>query len=418
MSAHCAPITSISGFPSISSLKRIHLYLSIVWAALVCVPAVFDKASAGIPPALGQPTLYDAWTYFLDDFSPVVLSRGTDGHIYFLPYSGDVSVTGLAGAPTASGTPSGFGSWGDGDWVIYRGSDSHVHRLYQKPYLDYVYNIIRQGDTWEWEDLTASSGAPTAAGNPSGYRRPDGVDSVFYRGSDNHIYEIYQVYDSLYHYYPTPPGFGNLTSLTGAPKADGDPSAYTRSDGIFSVVYRGQTSRTLDGHVYELYLDGGWSVGDLTALTGAPGATGNPSGYQRSDSVDSVVYRGTNGHIYELYLKRVGREKSWRFGDLTEQTGAPTASGSPVGYVRSDGINSVVYRGYDGHINEIYLSDGAWNYVDITAAAGAPNAASSPDGFEGLEDIGVNRVVYRGSDNNVYELYLYGGEWSFENLTQ
>jgi hypothetical protein len=416
MSAHCAPITSISGFPSISSLKRIHLYLSIVWAALVCVPAVFDKAFAGIPPASGQPTLYDKWSYDFDNHFPVVLSRGTDGHVYEIDTSIN-DLTALTGAPAASGTPSGLGSWDYEDWIIYRGSDSHVYLLFLPVGGDYYYGIHR-GDTWEWEDLTALFSAPTAAGNPSGYRRPDGVDSIIYRGSDNHIYEIYYYSDSDFSWnYDLDPGFGNLTSLTGAPKADGDPSAYTRSDGIFSVVYKGQSSRTLDGHVYELYLDGGWSVGDLTALTGAPGATGNPSGYQRSDSVDSVVYRGTNGHIYELYLKRVGREKSWRFGDLTEKTGAPTASGSPVGYVRSDGINSVVYRGHDGHIYEVYLSGGAWQYVDITAAAGAPNAASSPDGSEGLEDIGVNRVVYRGSDNNVYGLYLYGGEWSFENLT-
>jgi hypothetical protein len=65
------------------------------------------------------------------------------------------------------------------------------------------------------------------------------------------------------------------------------------------------------------------------------------------------VYRGTNKHIYELYLPRDGTGRTWHYGDLTEATGAPAASGDPAGYDRLDGINSVVYRGTNNHIYEV-----------------------------------------------------------------
>ena len=54
----------------------------------------------------------------------------------------------------------------------------------------------------------------------------------------------------------------------------------------------------------ELYLGAGsWHSADLSGGICAPAASGNPAGYVRSDGTDSVVYRGENNHIYELALR-------------------------------------------------------------------------------------------------------------------
>ena len=93
--------------------------------------------------------------------------------------------------------------------------------------------------------------------------------------------------------------YRDLTELTDAPDASGDPASYVYSDGTRSFVYRGE-----EEHIYELYKSGdSWDYNDLTILSAAPvGASGNPVGYVRSDGKSPVVYRGEDKHIYELIL--------------------------------------------------------------------------------------------------------------------
>jgi len=65
----------------------------------------------------------------------------------------------------------------------------------------------------------------------------------------------------------------DLTSATGAPSAAGDPTGYEH--GTARVV-----SRDLNGHILELSVDptSGWIAVDLTALSGAPRG-GDPYGF-------------------------------------------------------------------------------------------------------------------------------------------
>lgn len=78
--------------------------------------------------------------------------------------------------------------------------------------------------------------------------------------------------------------------------ASGNPAGYARTDGVNSVVHRDAASN----HVFELYRDaGGWHQADLSNT--APTAVGNPAEYRRADQVNSVIYRSANGHIQELY---------------------------------------------------------------------------------------------------------------------
>jgi len=221
-----------------------------------------------------------------------------------------------------------------------------------------------------------------------------------YRGTNNHIYALYLEGGSW--------KCAKLSESTGAPAASGDPAGYVRSDGTNMVVYRGTNN-----HIYALYLPkgGSWNYADLTqaptGATGAPAASGDPAGCARSDRTNSVVYRGTNNHIYALYLEG----DLWHYADLTDltggedTTGAPAASGDPAGYAHSDGTNSVVYRGEDKHIYELYKSGDSWRYYDLTILSAAPVGASgNPVGY--VRSDGKSSVVYRGEDKHIYELIL------------
>ena len=57
----------------------------------------------------------------------------------------------------------------------------------------------------------------------------------------------------------------------------------------------------MDGHIHELWWDaiGGWGSGDLTAVTGAPPAAGDPAGDAfEAEPTQHVVYRSADGHVH------------------------------------------------------------------------------------------------------------------------
>src|SRR6266496_5384770 len=96
-------------------------------------------------------------------------------------------------------------------------------------------------------------------------------------------------------------------------------------------------------------------------------AASDVAAYRRSDDVNSVVFRGFDNSIYELFF--ILGASQWQLADLTGLAGASVgAAGHPACYVRSDRINSVVYRGIDGHIYELFLA-GAWRLNDLSAIA-------------------------------------------------
>jgi len=118
---------------------------------------------------------------------------------------------------------------------------------------------------------------------------------------------------------PTAGALATLTAVTGSPAAAGDPAGYVfAAQGTQHVVYRG-----VDGHIHELWWDAtnGWSTGDLTAVTGAQAAASDPTGYAfEAQGTQHVVYRGVDGHIHEHWWDAAN---GWSVGDLTAVTGAP-----------------------------------------------------------------------------------------------
>jgi hypothetical protein len=155
-----------------------------------------------------------------------------------------------------------------------------------------------------------------------------------------------------------------------------------------------------------------WDQNDLTNAAGAPGAAGDPAGYTWDvDKTQHVVYRGSDSHIHELWLSGLSFPSNWNHNDLTNAAGAPGAAGVPTGYTWDvDKTEHVDYRGTDGHIHELWFN-GAWNHNDLTNATPiptrAPGAASDPAGYTWDVDK-TQHVVYLGSDGHIHELWFNG----------
>jgi hypothetical protein len=316
---------------------------------------LFNPGAATTLDAAGRPA-----AYVRTDGINSVVYRAVDNHIHEISLRPggawqSADLVALTGATAAAGEPAAYRRFDNVSSVVYRGVDSHIHELYLTP----------GGTAWQSGDLFPGTSAPFAAGDPSVCVLFDGTSSVVYRGMDNHIHQLY-----------LKPGSAtwqttDLSSQAAAQPAGGDPVSYVRFEGTNSVIYRGS-----DNHLYELYLNGGttWKAGDLTAQTGAPLAKENPAAYVRFDGVNSVVYRATDDRIHELYL--TPQRSAWQTGDLFAYTQAPSAWGPPTAYRRFDNVDSVVYLGSDTHVHELYLSPGSnsWQAGDLSALGGAPSA--------------------------------------------
>lgn len=331
--------------------------------------------------------------------TPAVVYVAGDAHIHEIALKGtwqDRDLTAAAGAPvTASGSPRPMAyRRSDGvSMVVYRGVDNHIHSLYLE--------LVRQGNSWQevwhWADLSAITGSPTAASDPYGYVRSDGISTVVYTGSDGHIHDLRLEGSWIW---------ADLTAIAAAPTATGRPIAYVRGDGINTVVY---TDASV-GHICELRLDDGWKWSDLTDLASAPLPMSALSAYVRSDGISTINYTGYDGHIHDLRL-----ETNWIWADLTDISGAPGTSYTPFGYVRSDGINAIVYAGAGANAGRIYelRLDNGWQYYELTSV---PNAVLGygPVGYVRAD--GISAVVYLGTDWHIQDIRLET-VWQWVDLT-
>ncbi len=255
----------------------------------------------------------------------------------------------------------------------------------------------------------SSGGAQTREMTQSGSHL---IPAVVYVTDDGHIHEI--VLKGTWQH-------RDLSAAAGAPGIYFDahyarPMAYRRSDGVSMVVYRG-----FNNHIYALYLEivyqGGswqevWHWADLSTITGSPAAASDPYGYVRSDGISTVVYTGSDGHIHDLRL-----ESSWIWADLTTISGTPTAAPTrPFAYVRGDGINAIVYKGMPaqgGYLYELRLDDG-WKWANLSTLYGAPQPFSDLAAY--VRSDGISTINYAGSDGYIYDLRLEGN-WTLANLT-
>jgi hypothetical protein len=325
------------------------------------VTRAYVTPSAATGPA---PYVRTAFDCCLDTNSIVYVSE--DGQIQDIsrtpPPSGirqDSNLTLLTGAPPAvtTASPSAISRFDVGGNPIW----SVTYKAQTNGHIYELTNGPYFSNGWQMDDISVQSGAPTAVGTPNTASVWSGKQDIFYRGLNGKIIHLQKSYN-------TPWVVENLTTLTNAPLTTTDAMAIThRADNYTSVVYRGS-----DGQIYELYQnlisDPAWHVGGPGNLANAPTANSTPYAYVRHDDTYSILYTAENGHIIELHLTN-----AWHYHDLTALAGAPIAavSGRPSAYRRADGVNSVVYRGTNSHMIEIYNFSGTttWHWGDLTTLA-------------------------------------------------
>ena len=326
---------------------------------------------------------------------------------------GHADLTAATGAPSAAAwSPIGYG-WESGasKQVVYLTRDWHIHEL-------------SASFAWSHADLITdvlpNLPSPAVGSRIAAYSwETNHSKQVVYVTNDGHIHELSVRVGG---------GWNHLDLMTRPALADAPSAAL----GFQIAAYgweAGQTKQvvyvTTDGHIHELSfpVGGDWSHVDLTALTGAPSAEDSQLAAcsWEADRSKLVVYATQDGHIHELSAAVGG---GWSHADLMTLptlADAPRAAGSPVAYSWETGQSKqVVYETASGHIHELSVAvRGNWSHADLTVRAGAPpNAPGSPIAAFGWRPGASKQVAYVTDDGHIHELSVrVGGDWSHADLT-
>jgi len=149
--------------------------------------------------------------------------------------------------------------------------------------------------------------------------------------------------------------------------------------------------------------------------------------YAEDGTTLNVFYRNAEGAIVELSrLAGEGSGKNWQSHDLTAESKAPKAASGPAVYTTKGGVTKgsthhVVYRGSDNQIHELFRSaEGRWDHKNLSSATKAPNAAGRPVAFASDDPAGQH-IVYRTEEGALVDLYRRNdkrdAEWHFNDLT-
>jgi hypothetical protein len=160
---------------------------------------------------------------------------------------------------------------------------------------------------------------------------------------------------------------------------------------------------------------GVWQTQDLTALSGAPEAVlGGVAGYvSKPDGTQHVVYVTKVGtHVVDLWRDAGG----WHYKDLSAVTSAPPARLDVSGYA-FQGAQHAIYLGTDHHIQDLWWDQSGVHVEDLTALTGAPLSTDAITGY-GFDSQGTQHVIYFSwPDDNVHELWSDSGGWHNNDLT-
>jgi len=233
-----------------------------------------------------------------------------------------------------------------------------------------------------------------------------------YRGTDNHIYELARNASNG--------SWSNadLTAITSAPNASGDPVGLVRHNGTNVIVYRSTA-----GRIIQLTLSGiGWTFTDLSAAAGATDSGRlvgfGPRPLSRPDQLTSIAYVDANQRIQVLTLDNSG---AWSINDLSATTG--TTTNVVVPYIRSDNNAALLHINSDGHVREAAFTSTGLVASDLTQLSGGP-AALNPSNGVGSVPMGYVRtdnlttVVYKATNSHVIELFRSAsGTWLANDLT-
>jgi hypothetical protein len=300
--------------------------------------------------------------------------------------------------------------------VVFRGTaDSHIWEYSMAPGNYWQRNDLFMGPCGKFPYVVYPVAADSA---PMGYVRADKVNAVVYAGADHYIHE-----QSLGSGHWCPDNLSTHQNPAAPPAApSAKPWGYITYENTSAVVYRGS-----DGHIYQIERTSpGWQWSDLFHNQPATPAATDPIGYVTVDYHDAAVFIGTDQHVHQRERTIVdGVDIVWAETDLTQSArtynpSVPLAAPGtkPTAFVNSQGSN-VAYTGTDGHIHLLMQADSqAWYPLDLTPNAPQESlACSSP--FEYRRSDNYYDIVYAGCSTGsyIYELASMDGiSWACYNL--
>jgi hypothetical protein len=271
----------------------------------------------------------------------------------------------------------------------------------------HVYALWFDGSFWNNGDLTAAAGAPVAAANTSLVAAMNTVDNtkeVDYLGVDQHVHLLFFDATGWHHL--------DLTQQTGAQPAmlgAGLTSSMNTRANTLEIEYVGT-----DRHVYAIWFNGTWHVGDLTAAAGAPlAASGSAlaSAMNTRDNTKQVAYVGVDQHVHTLWMDTAWHDTDLSQGVLASVTGPLGATMNLIGNTLE-----VHFFGTDQHVHTAWF-DGAWHTGDLTLAGAGPNVLQGSGLTCGPNTAGnSDEVEFVGADQRLYALW-FNGSWHSGDLT-
>jgi len=370
-----------------------------------------NAISLDSPPWMPPGQTDDAQVGYWRTHADLVTSCAQSPTNQALPYNANCRIRRLSKYPSVTGSGSPFGFERQGP-------------IAELPINNIIYNnngqvmelAADEGGSFGRGNLTALFGAPVAASSISGVVTADSYNAFYYRGGTR-LYEV--AYKQ-----GLSPGWevADITSLTGSPaQLLGNPVAYVPP--YLTVAVLGTVGIARSIYRYEINLDGtSWSARNLSGPLGAPGGS-NPFGFQTSNGYDDVIYVSTAGDIWELGTQDGA---NWFKFNVTASVAARRALGAARPYLRSDGVNAIVYRDDLNHVSELSFATGdtSWTKRDLFAEAGIGSQQTLLEPVPYVHADGTNGVLFVDSaTQHLYELGLSarafrtGSGWFAADLT-
>ncbi len=256
------------------------------------------------------------------------------------------------------------------------------------------------GRTWNAYNLTAFSGGPTIAADPTALLVGGSALHIFAEASNGDLYEfqnngpaahVWNAYD--------------ITTLSGGSGIDGDASPVL--DGSTIDVFAQATS----GDLVEFSAPSGtqtWSSVDVSSTSGGPSIGGDPAAVVLGSSVH-VYAASQSGDLLE-FASPSG--STWTSSDLTSTTGGPSITGRPSAVVVGVVID-VYARASGGDLTQFAYNSG-WSESDVSQTSGGPAIVGDPAAVV----YGGSVVhVYTESTSNHLTEFVGGTTWNDYDLT-
>lgn len=325
-------------------------------------------------------------------------------------WAGPIALTTLWGSGTTADMPDALDS-GSQQLVFWRGIDNHLYESWNTPGVGWMGPV----------DYTAKlGGTALLASSPDVVLTPTGQQLVFWKGTDNHLWEAWFT-----------PNIGwsgpvDFTAKLGEPALLGSPPTLTLTPtGQQLVFWQGS-----DNHLWEAWFTPGlgWSGPvDYTARLGGAGPLGSPPRITLTPTGQQLVFwQGSDNHLWEAWFTP---GLGWSGPvDYTARLGgkAPLASQPSLG-LTSSGQQLVYWQGTDNHLYEAWFTPGiGWSgptdYTTqlSTGGSGGTGGTGSPSTTPPAYTLaaaaqlvlapgGQQQIFWRGTDNHLWEAWFNPG---------